>query len=457
MKQYNQLSAKKEKAIIKWQYGAVALMFVLFLPAAYLSIYIFNGSIKYIFLPLSIPLLFIGISAIKNQVFIIGPRGKNEPSRGGSAVGFGILLIVFSFVQLLFIFVEPLINSRFPQVAFDNLPISYADESNSQFYQAVESPTFVKINTFYNISAWGNYKAVPLAIVDETVLIAGNISAEHTSEINLNVINANVVTGEVNWQAVSGSGFVATNSNQVYVETENQPFGGATGIVSYDVNSGEKIWETTFDWESAIGIGNLTLANNGINTKTYHRAKDAFYVLDKDTGEITTFVDIVDYNGGFTFVIENGTTYKWFGRTLQASGQINWKTELDSAAFYDRDLAAPIIIDDLIIVKNGYRFFSPITAVRKNDGEIIWQFEQNVVSNVAVGGNTTYFLTEHAELVAIDTQTGKILNSLNFTPNFSENFDFVNTSIYVAADGDIVAIYFEDTRQLSIFRFVRYE
>ena len=52
-------------------------------------------------------------------------------------------------------------------------------------------------------------------------------------------------------------------------------------------------------------------------------------------------------------------------------------------------------------------------------------------------------------------KTGKFLNSLKFTPNFTEDFDFVNTSIYMAADDDIVAIYFEDTRQLSNFRFIR--
>ncbi len=453
----NKYLSPQEKKVIRWQYGALALTFVLFIPSVYSSIYLFNGSIKYVFLPLSIPLLFIGFSAIKNQVLFPNAKGSKEPIRGYRAVNIGRLFIVVLLGQLLIILVLPLINIGFPHSTFDNLPVSNAEEPNSQFYQAVESPSFIEINTFYNVSAWGDYKEVPLAIVDETVIIAGNIGAEDTMNINANLINANVVTGEVNWQAVSGSRFVATNSNQVFVEAENQPFGGGTGIVSYDINSGEKNWETTFNWKSAIGISSLTLADSEINTQTYNRGKHAFYVLDKESGEVITFIDLLEYIGDSTFLIENGTTYQWFGRALQATGQISWETEFDDAIFYNRDLAAPVINDDLIIVKNGHISFSPITAVRKNDGEIIWQFKQNVVSNVAVGGNNTYFLTEHAELIVIDTQTGKLLNSLKLTPNFSEDFDFVNTDIFVAAADDIVAIYFQDTQQLSVFRFVMQE
>ncbi|HRQ41161.1 MAG TPA: PQQ-binding-like beta-propeller repeat protein [Chloroflexota bacterium] len=458
MKQYNQLSP--EEKVMRWQYGAVALMFVLFFPTAILSLYIFNGSIKYIFLPLSIPLLFIGVSSIKNQVSIFRSKGKKEPARGKNAVGIGILMIVAVFVQLLFIFVLPLSNilfgflgngfNGFSQSNLDNLPIYNESEVSSQFYRATDSPDFTEINTYKNISAWGSYMAVPLALVNGMVLVVGNVSKEDTSGINSDLINADIATGKVNWQIVTGSGFIATDLNRVYVETENQPFGGATGIASYHINSGEKIWETTFDWKYAIGISNLTYANSGINVRTYHRGKGAFYVLDQDSGEITTFID----KDGFVFAIENGTTYEWFGSTVKASGQINWATHIEGAGFYDRDLAAPIILDELIIVKSGHSSSSPITAVRKNDGVIVWQFNQDVVSNVAVGGTTTYALTKQNELLALDTQTGKILGSLKFTPSFPKNFDFVNTSIFMAADGDTVVIYFENTRQLSVFRFV---
>lgn len=460
MKQYSQLSFEEEKKIMRWQYVAVALMFILFFPTAILSLYIFNGSIKYIFVPLSIPLLFIAVSSIKNQVSILRPKGKKEPTRGKSAVGIGILMIIVVFVQLLIVFVLPLSNilfgflgngfNGFSQSTVDNLPIYYESEVALQFYRATDSPDFIEINTYKNISAWGGYKAVPLALVNDMVLIAGNVGKEDTSGINSNLINANIETGKVNWQVVSGSGFIATDSNQVYVQTPNQPFGGATGIASYDINSGEKTWETAFDWKYAIGVSNLTHADSGINARTYHRGEGAFYVLDQDSGEITAFID----KDGFIFAIENGTTYEWFGSTLQASGQINWETHIDGASFYDRDLAAPIILDNLIIVKSGHSSSSSITAVRKSDGANIWQFSQDVVSNVAVGGTTTYVLTEQTELLALDTQTGKVLGSLSFIPSFPENFDFVNTSIFVAAAGDTVAIYFENTRQLSIFRFV---
>ncbi len=152
MKQYSQLSFEEEKKIMRWQYVAVALMFILFFPTAILSLYIFNGSIKYIFVPLSIPLLFIAVSSIKNQVSILRPKGKKEPTRGKSAVGIGILMIIVVFVQLLIVFVLPLSNilfgflgngfNGFSQSTVDNLPIYYESEVALQFYRATDSPDF---------------------------------------------------------------------------------------------------------------------------------------------------------------------------------------------------------------------------------------------------------------------------------------------------------------------------
>jgi hypothetical protein len=71
-----------------------------------------------------------------------------------------------------------------------------------------------------------------------------------------------------------------------------------------------------------------------------------------------------------------------------------------------------------------------------------------------VGGDITYVLTQSNKLIALNTYTGEIVGKLAFAPGFSHDFDFINTSIVVAADGDVVAVYFEDSKQLSVFRFI---
>lgn len=466
MEQSKDITTEEKKAIRK-QYGAMILAFILFFPTAIFVTNIFNGSFKYLFIPVSVPIYFVAISSIKNRISIIRPKGKKEPSRGKSAVRFGWILIVGLSIQLAFVLTPSLSNFRFGvggknpfQKPYDNLLIYQTGESAILFYQ-MEEPSdsnFTEINTYENISTWGGYKAVPLIVFDDMVLFIGKISEKEDPAIVADLINADIETGAVNWQALSAQGFIAVNADQVYVEIEPQSFGGATGIKSYDIYSGEKKWETIFDYKFAIGIHNLTLASDGVNIETYHRGKGAFYVLDQDSGKITTFTSEED--GIFT--IENGTTYEWYGRSLEASGDYNWQTRFDISAYHYWELAAPVITDNLILVKNGYIDSSPVSAIRKSDGDIVWQFNQNVVSNIAVGGDITYFLTKETELFAVDTQTGSILGSVKFTPSFSEKYtpnfsqdhDFLNTSIYVAADDDIVAIYFEDTRQLSIFRFL---
>src|SRR3990170_3402507 len=99
------LSDEQEKKILAWQIGAFITAFVLFIPVSLITLYLFNGSIKYIFIPVSIPLLYIGVSSIKNQLSIIRMRGQKGPSRGRKAIVFGILIIVLLPIELLFIFV----------------------------------------------------------------------------------------------------------------------------------------------------------------------------------------------------------------------------------------------------------------------------------------------------------------------------------------------------------------
>lgn len=460
MKRLAPLTPEEEKTILQRQYGAFATLFVLLIPTTILMVNLFNGSIKYIFVIFSIPFLFIGISSVMYQVSILRPRGQKKPSRGTRAVILGAFMVAGGVFQLSLVFIPTLLNvifgllsgnfTGFFQPTYDNLPL-YDKGQAGLVYQATESSLFTEINIYQNIIAFGSYKAVPLAVSNERVLIVGDIGWD-SSVMNNNLISADITTGKIYWQqTVSGEGFVAVDLDRVYVQPESELFGGATGIVAYAINSGEEIWETTFDFGNAIGIDNLTSTESGIHVRTYHKGNSGFYVLDRDTG----FVETSLRSGGLIFMIENGTTYEWFGSFIEASGQFNWKTELDNPAYLrDSDVDAPLVAGDLILVKNGYHYSSPVRAIDKNSGVIVWKFDQAVISNVAVGGDVTYVLTENAEMFALDTQTGRILGSLKFTPDFPDNFDFVTTSIYMAADNNIVAIYFENTHQLSIFRFL---
>ncbi len=465
MKEIRETSVE-EKRVLRNQYLAFVIAFVLFFPKMFLVLKIFNGSFQYAFIPISIPAYYIAISSIKNRVSVLRPKGKKEPSKGKSAVKIGWFMIVALSVQLAFVLIQPIpslfwsFDKTNPfRKPYDYLPAYAAGESPTQFYQmdATSSNDFVEIKTYQNIHAWGGYKAVPLVVIDNMLIFIGEISNDDTPSVVADLVNANIETGMINWQTLSAQGFIVADRNLVYVEKAPESFGGATGIQAYDLRSGAEIWQTTFDYKYAIGLNSLVLASDGINIETYHRGDGAFYVLNPNNGEITNFTSEEDS----IFAIENKTTYQWSRGNLKASGEYRWQTRFDSPVYNEWDLDAPVLTENLIIVKSGYSNSSPVDAVRKSDGTKVWNYSQLVVSNVAVGGDVIYFLTDETKLLAVETQTGKILGSLQFTPSFAEkypptlsqNFDFLNTSIYIAANNDVVAVYFGDTNQVSVFRF----
>jgi len=453
---------QKEKRVLAWQYGVFFAMFILFVPITLFVLNTFNGSIRYALLPLSIPIFYIGISSIKNRVSILRLKGRKEPARGKQAVIFGFLLTGSGIIQLLFVFIPPLLNMLFNfmssgfafpfQKSYDALPIYNEANQTLDIYRFDENSAFTRRHTFTDVSIWGDYKAIPLAMNSDTIFFAGQVG-QTTTGINLKLFSADISTGKINWQATAGSGFIALDSKNIYAQAPNSFAGPAVSIVAYDIGSGSEVWRTTFDWNYAIGIEYMVLAPQSLEVTTINHNNSEIYLIEPENGNIqTSFKDKDEYT---LFMVENETFYDWTGKYVTATGKINWKTQVSDENYVRPaiDTIAPVIANGLILVKSGDGAYSPITALRKNDGSIVWKFEQIVVSNIAVDGSVAYFLTENAQLVAINSQTGEVLGVADFTPKFYKDFDFVNTSIYVVAYNKTVAIYFENTNQITIMRF----
>ena len=77
---------------------------------------------------------------------------------------------------------------------------------------------------------------------------------------------------------------------------------------------------------------------------------------------------------------------------------------------------------------------------------------QNIISNVVVADSTTFFLTDSAELVAYDIESGQQIGSVQFSGEtiLPES----NRGYFVAAGGENVFVYFGDGRQLFALRFL---
>jgi len=343
---------------------------------------------------------------------------KKLATIGGIIAALVLILFVFAFMFTRFInnFNQRIQDQYFSiptPVHYDNLSMYQTNEK--AFYQPVDISLFTPINTFKEIYTWSNYNQVPILISGNNVFIAGylqELGDSWGSGINVDVISADIYSGKVNWQAIAGSAFLLKDSNRIYAEAPNNF--GAAGIVAYDINSGNPAWETRFDYDYAVGVGHLTLTETAIKAETYNHDNEAVYTVDIETGEIKE-------------VAKDTSRYA-----------------VDEVVIYD----------GMKFEKQGYGVPDKVTVTDVDNGSIIWEHnDEPVISNIAVGGKTTYFLTENNRLIALNTYTGEVLGELAFAPRFSHDFDFINTSILVAADNDIVAVYFEDSKQLSVFRF----
>lgn len=351
------------------------------------------------------------------------PKQSNISKKTFVIVGGIIGVIVLAIIVLGFVFIQFINN--FNQTVRDRYfteptPVHYENLSTYQanekaLYQPVDISLFTPISTFKEIYTWSNYNQIPILVSNDDIFIAGylkEVGDSWGSGINVDVISANINTGKVNWQAIAGSAFLLKDSQRIYAEAPNNF--GAAGIVAYDINSGSLEWETRFDYEYAAGVGHLTLTETNIRAETYHHSNEATYTVDIETGEIKEVIKDTPRYAVDEVVIYHGMKFE----------------------------------------KQGYGVPDKVTATKVDDGSIIWEYkDEPVISNIAVGGAITYVLTKNNKLIALNTDTGEILGKLAFAPRFSNDFDFINTSVLVAAEGDIVAVYYEDSKQLSVFRF----
>lgn len=97
-----------EKAILRNQYMAIPVAFVLFFLSGIVSILIYGNDmvkiLRIIFPVAGLLQLFIGVSSIRNKVSIMRPKGRREHSTGRQAVLIGVLLILVFVIELLFLY-----------------------------------------------------------------------------------------------------------------------------------------------------------------------------------------------------------------------------------------------------------------------------------------------------------------------------------------------------------------
>lgn len=317
---------------------------------------------------------------------------------------------------------------------YSNIAVYGTNET--PFYSPVDNQAFVPMISFKNLTTWrGNtddLKAtIPFLINGEKLYFSGYLenslkgsSPADTSwrESNVELVCVEILTGKVVWQDWIGSARLATDRQQLYApvtwsaryesDTNNSH---DAGIAAYNLETGEKRWETRFNSMTGGIISFWTLGSE-VYTVANNRGYYVSYVLDKASGKIKQ-------------------TYP------------NEKRFIDDGT---------VISDGIGLKRTDFgRGRGTVNAYRVGVQEPIWtSYQEFAVSNIAVDGATAYWMTLSGQLVAVDVQTGQVLATLTFSPGFSSSFDYLNDAPSVAAGNNYVAVYFKDKEQLSVFRFV---
>jgi len=369
------------------------------------------------------------------------------------AIVIGIAFVATAALVAVVVSIAPVLSRVAQDGFYEPKPPEYntlarISDMTSATYQPSTSKDFQHVSSFSEVRTWRYSKQSPIAIQGDTLIAAGYFNAQTASRTTVDLVAIDLHTGNVRWQAVAGDNYIAIDSERVYYISGRDPF-AAVSIVASDINTGDLIWETPLPYETAIGVEYLALVDDTLAARTYHRGNAAFYSIEPQTGTILNSV-----TGSDSIVaMSRGQTIEWYGDTLVLRGQGGWTADLETErGVYDYTSGAPYILDDAVIVQNGYYTAAPVTALDRSDGHTLWRYEGRSASNLAVDGTSLFFLDDRGTLVELDLATGEVVASLPFVPQLPTDFDFANDSLLVAAQGGRLAVYFEDAEQLTLLQ-----
>lgn len=225
-------------------------------------------------------------------------------------------------------------------------------------------------------------------------------------------------------------------------------------IIVYEPETGERVWGTKL--QGIRGVSHVTATETQL---FIDGVPDKFFILDAATGRQLRAASSSGGMGYTAFLIEDDTAY-WHAwplflvSTNLQTEEKNWEQSFDG-----RFEKTPIFTEELIFVVS---FWGQLFALDKETGDILWQTAplssltdaERVVSNVAVADGVVYYLTQDSQLRALNMYTGELLGTVAFTPSlFALGTDEINHRFDVAADGDLVAVYFGSSYQIFTFRF----
>lgn len=320
----------------------------------------------------------------------------------------------------------------------------------------------------YNVIVPGRieHHEPPFSLKNGDLIFLGNFEERTYTDDPLRkdteVISLDAQTGAINWRVDAPySHNSATDSERFYFETvgnmdtksfwEDKDF-CPTGIGAIDLQSGQERWRIELN-DDCKGTDYLTVVGSYLYARTSQRGFGDYYQIAPESGEILQVntshanyspeIFFIDYSPHSEYKLSNDGT-------VSAEGKVNWQFNLYSKPQPIPWPITPVVFDSIFLLRFN-EYGGKVWAVNKENGSIAWKYdEQNLVSNVTANEDFAFFLTDNPSLIAVDLYTGEKIAEVVFAPGLGE--DLTNTSFFVAADEDEVAVYFGSSDQVFVFR-----
>lgn len=286
-------------------------------------------------------------------------------------------------------------------------------------------------------------------------------SLEENKAGNLALTKLDLLTGDIEWfkfkplsLSEGAASTIDIDSDFIYIgfdgtqKISGDTTFGAGKVRAYDTDSGNMAWSKVVP--GARGVDTLVATNSTVSVDGAFSSSN--YLLTAETGDVLGATE----KPNFVWFTDDGISYErnksfpFQARDIKTN-EIIWQ---NTDGYYPSQ--PPTLTESVIVARSGdTKFLGTVFAVDNATGDLIWEYK-DVLSNVTVDSSTAFFLTSDIKLIAIDIETGEILDQMVFTSNLIQD-GTSDIHYFVAASNNIVLVYLGDSQQLFAFRFLSRE
>ncbi len=338
------------------------------------------------------------------------------------------------------------------------LPKCYEPKTEAQ--TIILNENFAENWTIANVFLAASRKAIYMVANENHIVLYGKIDARCGSPIliNLDTHDGSIIhIGVRRMPSHQGIDNTAYNTDYFYLGYNKPGKAIATstvasgGVIAYDLDTSEIKWRTIISGTRSI---RSLVASDDVISIDGGMFPNYYYLLDSDSGEVISKLD--KFTSGLSRSGSETNTAYWYDYVISNPSPAQ-NADVQNIVFwaerFDKVSQPPVIHNDMLLIRqNEGTSLGKILALNEQHGDVVWETENDVVSNVAVNDSTAFFLTSSAKLFAIDVETGQKIGFVQFAKGDVQLAE--SRGFFVAANEEDVFVYMGDSRQLFSFRFL---